>query len=113
MNRQEEKNGIELLFYLYLTIETMEEYNFKGRLKQLCNMVKREAESKVMKSMDDVINKDEEFVNNALKSKSRMVKQISSMNEAEQVIFSEFTNKFFNNKEIAMKKGVAFFDKII
>lgn len=42
-----------------------------------------------------------------------MIKQIASLHEADQILLSDFVNKFIKNIEIARKKGVVFFEKII
>ena len=45
--------------------------------------------------------------------KNKLMSNIASFNEADAILFSEFTEKFIKNIEIARKKGVIFFDKII
>jgi hypothetical protein len=42
-----------------------------------------------------------------------MITQIAELNEADAILLSEFINKFYENIEIARKKGVVFFDKIL
>lgn len=91
----------------------MESYNLKGLVKKYGNMFKNSLEKAVMKGIDKESENDEEFINNALKLKKRMVKQIATMNEVDQVLLSEFVDKFDKNKELARKKGLIFFDKLL
>jgi hypothetical protein len=42
-----------------------------------------------------------------------MISQIANMNEADAILASEFLDKFSKNIEIARKKGVVFFDKLL
>lgn len=112
-DNKELKNGLDLLLHTYLTIECMESYKLKGLVKKYANMFKNSLEKAVMVGIDKESQNDEEFVNNALKLKKRMVKQIASMNEVDQILLSEFVDKFNNNKELARKKGVLFFDKLL
>lgn len=110
---KELKNGLDLLLHCYLTIESMESYNLKGLVKKYANLFKNSLEKKVVKGIDEESKNDEEFVNNSLKLKKRMVKQIAELNEVDQILLSEFVNKFVNNIDIARKKGVVFFDKLL
>ncbi len=107
------KNGLDLLLHTYLTLESMESYNLKGLVKKYGNMFKNSLEKAVMNGIDKESENDEEFINNALKLKKRMVEQIATMNEVDQILLSEFVNKFNDNKELARKKGLLFFDKLI
>jgi hypothetical protein len=42
-----------------------------------------------------------------------MITQIAEMNEADAILASEFLDKFGKNIEIARKKGIIFFDKLL
>lgn len=108
-----EKNGLELLLLLDLTLATMQEYKLKGVVKNKANLFKNAVENSVNKAMDKNSELHEEFTNNAINLKQRMVKQIASLNEADNILLSEFVNKFYNNIDIARKKGVVFFDKLM
>jgi len=110
---KELKNGLDLLFHCYLTIESMESYNLTGLVKKYGNMFKNSLEKAVMNGIDKHSLKDEELLNNAIKKKKRMAYQIANMNEVDQILFSEFTDKYVQNIEIARKKGVVFFDKLL
>jgi len=108
-----EKNGLELLLLLDLTLATMEEYKLKGVVKNKANLFRNAVEKSVNDAMDKNSELDEEFTNNAINLKQRMIKQIASFNEADNILLSEFVNKFYNNIDIARKKGVVFFDKLM
>ncbi len=108
-----EKNGLELLLLMDLLLATMDEYKLKGVVKNKGNLFRNAIEKSVNNSMDKNSELDEEFTNNAINLKQRMIKQIASFNEADNILLSEFINKFYNNIDIARKKGVVFFDKII
>ena len=108
-----DKNGLDLILHLDLCIASMESYKLKGLNKKYANMFKKSIEKDVNTNIDKYYKSDEEFVTNALSFKQRMIDQIAEMNEADQILLSEFVNKFNNNIEIARKKGVMFFDKIL
>ena len=107
------KNGLDLITALDVTLSIMDSYNLKHKAKKLGNMFKEEVEKHTNAEIDKIYQVDEEFITNALRSKERMFKEIASLHEAEQIMLSEFVHKFINNKEIAMKKGTIFFDKLI
>lgn len=113
MEKKELKNGLELVLLMDLILATMDEYNLKGNVKNKANLFRKSIEKQVNKAIDHETQRDEEFINNAIVKKERMIKQMASFNEADNILFSEFTNKFYNNIEIARKKGVVFFDKLI
>lgn len=107
------KNGLELLLLLDLVLATMDEYNLKGSTKNKANLFRKAIEKSVNKGIDKVIINDEEFAQNAINLKQRMIKQMASFNEADNILLSEFVNKFYKNIDIARKKGVVFFDKLL
>lgn len=113
MSKDQLKNGLDLILLLDLTLATMDSYNFKGVVKNKANLFKRAIEKQVDKAIDSETQRDEEFVQNAITLKERMIKDIATMNEADQILLSEFVHKFKNNIEIARGKGVTFFNKII
>lgn len=113
MKVHNDKNGLDLILHLDLCIASLEHYEPKGRAKKYANMFKNEIEKNVNSHIDQMHEADEEFTINAAKMKQRMIEQIAEMNEADQILFSEFTNKFSKNIEIARKKGVMFFEKIL
>jgi hypothetical protein len=115
MNKQntELKNGLELLLLLDLTLATMDDYNLKGPVKNKANLFRNALEKQVNNSVDDLMGNDEEFFQNASKRKERMIKQLANLNEADNLLISEFINKFIENIDIARKKGIVFFDKLL
>lgn len=113
IENKELKNGLELLLLCYLTIETMEQYNVKGLEKKYLNLFRNQIEKKVVRRIDEIHENNEEFFNQCLKSKNRMINQIASLNEADQILFSDFVDKYINNIELARKKGLIFFDKLL
>jgi hypothetical protein len=70
-------------------------------------------ETKTIKHYNEVYKNDAEFALNSLNIKQRLITQIAELNEADAILLSEFVNRFINNIEIARKKGVVFFDKIL
>lgn len=66
-----------------------------------------------MLKMDKLLQEDEEMVQNLLTRKKEFAKKVAPLNEADQVLLAEFTDKFLNNIELARKKGVLFFDKLL
>lgn len=113
MSNKPLKNGLDLLLLSYLTIETMEQYRINGIEKKYLNLFKNSIEKKVLKNIDEIHLNDEQFLNQSLKMKSRMITQISEMNEVDQMLFSDFVDKYVSNIDIARKKGLIFFDKLI
>ena len=113
IEQKELKNGLDLLLHCYLTLETMDAYKYKGQAKKYGNLFRNSLEKQIMKGIDEKLQNDEEFINNAIKKKDRMIKQIANMNEVDQILLSDFVDRFNDNKEIARKKGITFFDKLL
>lgn len=114
MNRNKEThNGLELLLTSQLFIEIFENYNLAGIEKKYGKMFHDALEKKTIQHYNQVYKNDAEFALNSLNIKQRMISQIAELNEADAILLSEFVNKFINNIEIARKKGVVFFDKIL
>ena len=107
------KNGLDLITALDVTLAIMDSYNMKQKAKKFGTLFRNEVEKHTNAEIDKIYAKDEEFITNALNLKERMFKEIGSLHEAEQLMLSEFVHKFVNNKDIAMKKGTIFFDKLI
>jgi hypothetical protein len=76
-------------------------------------MFKKSLEKNVSESYDRLYADDSEFLTNAMNIKNKLISNIASLNEADAILLSEFINKFMDNIEIARKKGVIFFDKIV
>lgn len=113
MRTTETHNGLELLLTAQLFIDIFENYNLTGLEKRYGKMFYTALEKKTVKHYNEVYNNDPEFSLNSLNLKQRMINQIAELNEADAILLSEFINKFTENIEIARKKGVVFFDKIL
>ena len=113
MENNETHNGLELLFISQLFIDIFENYKLKGLEKKYGNMFYKALEKKTISHYNELYKNDAEFVLNSLNIKERMITQIAELNEADAILLSEFVNKFIENIEIARKKGVVFFDKIL
>ena len=113
MRNKETHNALELLLTAQLFLDIFENYNLAGIEKRYGKMFHSALEKKTIKHYDEVYKKDSEFALNSLNIKQRMITQIAELNEADAILLSEFINKFTDNIEIARKKGVVFFDKIL
>lgn len=113
MRTKETHNALELLLTAQLFIDIFDNYELKGIEKKYGKMFHTALEKKTIKHYNEVYRNDSEFALNSLNIKERMIKQISELNEADAILLSEFINKFYENIEIARKKGVVFFDKIL
>jgi len=115
MNKQnkELKSGLELLLLLDLTLATMDDYHLRGPVKNKANLFRKALEKQINTSVDFVMGYNEDFFQNASKRKERMIKQLANLNEADNILISEFINKFIENIDIARKKGIVFFDKLL
>lgn len=113
MRTKETHNALELLLTVQLFIDIFDNYNLTGIEKKYGKMFYLALEKKTIKHYNEVYKNDSEFALNSLNIKERMIKQIAELNEADAILLSEFINKFYENIEIARKKGVVFFDKIL
>jgi hypothetical protein len=113
MRTKETHNALELLLTAQLFIDIFDNYNLKGIEKKYGKMFYSALEKKTIKHYNEVYKNDSEFALNSLNIKERMITQIAELNEADAILLSEFINKFYENIEIARKKGVVFFDKIL
>lgn len=113
MKNNENHNGLELLLTSQLFIDIFDNYNLKGIEKKYGKMFHDALEKKTIQHYNQVYKNDAEFALNSLNIKQRLISQIAELNEADAILLSEFVNKFINNIEIARKKGVVFFDKIL
>ena len=110
---KETHNALELLLTAQLFLDIFDNYNLTGLEKKYGNMFYNALEIKTIKHYNEVYRNDAEFALNSLNIKQRMITQIAELNEADAILLSEFIKKFIDNIEIARKKGVVFFDKII
>ena len=113
MRTKETHNALELLLTALLFIDIFDNYNLTGIEKKYGKMFYNALEKKTIKHYNEVYKNDSEFALNSLNIKERMITQIAELNEADAILLSEFINKFYENIEIARKKGVVFFDKIL
>lgn len=113
MRTKETHNALELLLTAQLFIDIFDNYNLTGIEKKYGKMFYNALEKKTIKHYNEVYRNDSEFALNSLNIKERMITQIAELNEADAILLSEFINKFYENIEIARKKGVVFFDKIL
>ena len=95
-----DKNGIELLLSLQLSIELMDQYKMHGLAKRYAKMFVSQIEKEISKDYDNLYNNSPEFTTNAMNLKNRLITDIAEMNEADVMLFSEFTKKFKSNIEI-------------
>tara|TARA_R110001632_G_scaffold126252_2_gene239793 strand:- start:1372 stop:1725 length:354 start_codon:yes stop_codon:yes gene_type:complete len=110
---KELRNGLELVLALQLTLELMDEYKLKGLPKKYGNMFRKSLEKGLSESYDRLYNIDPEYTTNAMNKKNELISNIASFNEVDAILFAEFSKKFMDNIDIARKKGVVFFDKLI
>lgn len=113
MRNKETHNALELLLTAQLFLDIFDNYELKGIEKKYGKMFHSSLEKKTIKHYNEVYKNDSEFALNSLNIKERMITQIAELNEADAILLSEFINKFYENIEIARKKGVVFFDKIL
>lgn len=113
MKNDELKNGTELLLSLVLSLDLLEQYEANQLLKRQINTVKKTLEKTVSKHYDKVYKEGEEFIQNSLSYKEETIKKFAKYNEADSILCSHYLDFFDKNIEIARKKGVIFFDKII
>ena len=113
MRTKETHNALELLLTAQLFLDIFDNYELKGIEKKYGKMFYSALEKKTIKHYNEVYKNDSEFALNSLNIKERMITQIAELNEADSILLSEFINKFYENIEIARKKGVVFFDKIL
>ena len=107
------RNGLELLLTGQLFLDISDNYRLSGLMKKRGKLFINDLESAIKTSYDKVYKEDPEFTLNSINIKQRMITQIAEMNEADAILASEFLDKFGKNIEIARKKGVVFFDKIL
>ena len=113
MTNNDYKNGVELLLSLALSLDLLEQYNANKLLKRRLNMAKNEIERTIKRHYNELYKNDEEFVQNALNFKEKAIKMIAKYNEPDVLLAIDFLQKFDDNIEIARKKGVVFFDKLM
>jgi hypothetical protein len=113
MKENKLRNGLELLLTGQLFLDISDTYKLNGLLKKRGNLFIKDLEVAVKRGYENVYKNDPEFTTNSINIKQRMISQIAEMNEADSMLASEFLDKFSKNIEIARKKGVVFFDKLL
>lgn len=106
------KNGTELTLTLQLAIDIMDSYPVKGNLKVKSREFKNALLNDLQKEYKRLYEKSPEFITNSMRIKERMIKQIADFDEADAILFSEFTDKYVKNIDVARKKGISFFNKL-
>ena len=94
-------------------MDLLEEYKTNNLLKKKINQAKKEIEKSINSHYTKLYKADEEFVQNSLKYKESLIKKVAKYNEADFILFSNFSKKFDKNIDLARKKGIVFFDKLI
>ena len=107
------KNGLELTTSLQLTIELMDQYPVKMKIKQTAKAFLKEVEIDAAAEYLKVYNASHEFALNAVKKKHELIKIIAEFDEADFILCSDFLRKFKDNIHLARKNGLVFFDKIM
>lgn len=97
------RNGLELVLTMQLALELMDEYKLKGVVKNKANLFKKSIEKEVTKSYDRNYAIDEQITLNAMNLKHRLISQIATLSEDEAMVFSEYANKFFEDKDTYIK----------
>ena len=107
------KNGTELLLSLALTLDLLEQYNAKQVLKKKISNVKNDIEKSILNHYNKLYSESEEFVQNSLTFKEELIKMVAQYNEADCILAIDFLKKFNDNIELARKKSIIFFDKLL
>lgn len=106
------KNGLDLVFTMQLALELMDEYKLKGVIKNKANLFKKSIEKEVTRVYDINYLENEKVTINAMNMKHRLISQIASLSEGDAMVFSEYANKFFENKEKAIEHTEIIFKDI-
>lgn len=107
------KNGLELTFVLQLACELIEQYPIKKEIKFTGNAFKKALETDLNKEYLRVYNSDPEMTINICQKTAELAGIVGKMDMAEIVLFSDFAQRFYDNREIAKQKGLTFFNKIL
>jgi len=97
------KTGLELLITLQLALEIMDEYKLNGLTKRRANLFKESIEKDIVNSYNKNYSEDMQMITNSMNLKHRLVSQLAELDEAEAMVFSEYANKFFENKDEYLK----------
>lgn len=107
------KNGIELTFVMQLVRELNEQYPVKREIKFTGKAFAKALEKDLDQEYLRVYNASPETTINLSQKTAKSAEIVSKMDMAEIVLFSDFAQRWFDNKEIAKEKGMSFFNKIL
>ena len=107
------KNGLELVIHSQVFNEFLDQYPVKRELKQAANQLKKVSEKEYSKQYFEIYKIDPEMSINICKKTAELAEIIGKMDISEIVLFSDFAQRFYDNREIAKTKGMSFFDKIL
>jgi hypothetical protein len=107
------KNGIELTFQTQVLCEFMDQYPVKREIKMTANYFRKAVEKDLNKQYAAVYAMSPEMSINVCGKLQELAKTVGKMDISELVLFSDFANRFYDNKEIAKEKGQSFFNKIL
>ena len=111
MNRL--KNGLELTITAQLLLELSDQYPVKQLIKKRLKDFLKVAENDISNEYERVYKTNREYALNAIEKRHELIKNIADFDEADFILYSEFTQKFIDNIEIARTKGTIFFNKIL
>jgi len=107
------KNGIELAFLMQIVVELTEQYPVKREVKMTSNKFKQACEKYLDKEYANIYNLSPEMTINVHKKLEKLSQIVAKLDVSEMVLFSDFAERFYNNKHIATEKGLSFFEKIL
>jgi len=107
------KNGLELTIQLQVLCEFLDQYPIKREIKQAANQLRKASEKDLSKEYNKIYKIDTEMSINICQKTAELAETIGKMDISELVLFSDFAKRFYDNKEIAKKKGMSFFNKIL
>ena len=107
------KNGIELAFLMQIVVELTEMYPLKREIKMTANKFKQASEKNLSLEYSKIYNLSPEMTINVHKKLEKLSQIVAKLDISEMVLFSDFAERFYNNKQIATEKGLSFFDKIL
>ena len=94
------KNGIELAFLMQIVVELTEMYPVKREIKMTSNKFKQACEKDLNKEYSKVYNLSPEMTINVHKKLEKLSQIVAKLDVAEMVLFSDFAERFYNNKKI-------------
>ncbi len=107
------KNGVELTFQTQVLCEFMDQYPVKREIKMTANQFRKATEKDLNKQYAKVYAMSPEMSINVCGKLQELTETVGKMDISELVLFSDFANRFYANKELAKEKGQSFFNKIL